>query len=83
MLENYLKNEIRFNIENIVNDISNYQENKDATEIIEHLTENDIEIICNKLLNSTWFINELNEFVNSNIENELYHYANDLLKVGD
>lgn len=83
MLENYLKNKIRFNIENIVNDISNYQENKEATEIIEHLTENDIEIICNKLLNSTWFMNELNEFVNSNIENELYHYANDLVKVGE
>ena len=75
MLEEYIKGEIRFNIENIINDIFNYQEDKETTEKIEKLTENDIEIISNKLLNSTWFMQELNEFINGNIENELYHYV--------
>jgi len=78
MLEEYLKSEIIFNIENIVNDISNYQEDSDTTKAIESLTEEDIKIICNKMLNSTWFMNELNEFINGNIENELYHYVNEV-----
>lgn len=75
MLEMYIKNEIEFNIENIINDISNWQNDKDTTEKIENLNNDDISIICNKLLNSTWFMSELNEFVNSNIENEIYHYV--------
>jgi len=78
MLEEYLKGEIIFNIENIVNDISNYQEDFDKTKAIESLTEEDIKIICNKMLNSTCFMNELNEFINGNIENELYHYVNEV-----
>ena len=75
MLEEYIKGEIRFNIENIINDISNYQKDKETTEKIEKLTENDIEIISNKLLNSTCFMQELNEFINGNIENEIYYYV--------
>ena len=75
MLEKYLEGEIKFNIENIVNDISNYQEDKETTEKIEKLTDDDISIICDKLLNSTWFMTELNEFINNNIENEIYHYV--------
>ena len=75
MLEEYLKGEIVFNIENIINDISNYQEDFDTTKKIENLTDSDINIICNKMLNSTCFMNELNEFINGNIENEIYHYV--------
>jgi hypothetical protein len=75
MLEMYIENEIKFNIENIINDISNWQNDKDTTEKIENLNNDDISIICNKLLNNTWFMSELNEFVNSNIENEIYHYV--------
>ena len=74
MLEKYLESEIVFNIENIVNDISNWQNDYDKTETIENLTEDDIKIICNRMLNSTWFMTELNEFINGNIESELYHY---------
>lgn len=80
MLEQYIEGEIKFNIENIINDISNYQEDKETTEKIEKLTDDDISIICNKLLNSTWFMTELNEFVNSNIENEIYHYVREEMK---
>lgn len=74
MLEKYLEGEILFNIENIINDISNWQEDYDKTKAIENLTENDINIICNRMLNSGWFVTELNEFINENIEGELYHY---------
>ena len=77
MLEQYIKGEIVFNIENIMN----YENDNDVKESIEQLTEKDIDIICNKLLNSEWFMTELNEFINSNIEDEIYHYVNNIKEV--
>ena len=81
-LENYLKGEIEFNIENIINDISNYQNDIDTTTMIENLTDYDIQQICDKLMNSNYFMNNLNELVNEEIESEIYHYVNDKEKVG-
>lgn len=82
-LEKYLKGEIEFNIENIINDISNYQNDIDTTTMIENLTDYDIQQICDKLMNSNYFMDSLNELVNEEIESEIYHYVNDMKKVGD
>lgn len=82
-LENYLKGEIEFNIENIINDISNYQNDIDTTTMIEHLTDKDIQQICDNLMNSNYFMEELNTFINEEIDNELYHYVNNMEKVVD
>jgi DNA-binding ferritin-like protein (Dps family) len=75
-LENYIKGEIEFNIENIINDISNYQEDIEKTQKIENLTDYDIQEICDSLLNNDYFMQTLNQFVNENIESEIYHYIN-------
>lgn len=76
MLEKYMESEIKFVIENIINDISNYQNDIDTTQAIENLTDDDISIISNRLLNSTWFMTELNSLVDNTIEDEIYHYVN-------
>ena len=76
MLENYIKDEIKFVMENIINDISNYQNDIDTTQAIENLTDDDISVISNRLLNSTWFMTELNSLIDNTIENEIYHYVN-------
>jgi hypothetical protein len=77
-LENYIKGEIVFNIENIVNDIEDTYKKQE----IENLTDYDIQQICDNLLNSDYFMQQLNSFVNENIESEIYHYVNDKEKVG-
>jgi len=74
MLEKYLKGEILFNIENIINDISNWQDDYDTTKEIENLTDTDIKIICSQMLSDNGFMENLNGFINENIENEIYHY---------
>ena len=74
MLKNYLKNEVKFNIENIVNDICNWQEDFETTKTIEDFTSKDINEIVKRLLENEGFIDYLNEFINSEIENEIYHY---------
>lgn len=76
MLEKYIEDEIKFVMENIINDISNHQNDIDTTQAIENLTDDDISVISNKLLNSTWFMTELNSLVDNTIENEIYHYVN-------
>ena len=75
MFEKYIKNEVRYNIENIINDIVNYQEDKETTEKIEKLTESDEEKITKRLVNDEAFVNYFNELVNSEIVNEIYHYV--------
>ena len=77
MLEKYIESEITFVIENIINDISNYQNDLDTTQAIEKLNQDDISIITNKLLNSTYFITELNSFVDNSIEDEIYNYVHE------
>ena len=77
-LENYIKCEIEFNIENIINDISNYQNDIDTTTTIEKLNDKDIQKICDNLMNSKYFMESLNELVNNEIESEIYHYVNKL-----
>lgn len=77
MLEKYIESEITFVIENIINDVSNYQNDLDTTQAIEKLNQDDISIISNKLLNSTHFITELNSFVDNAIEDEIYHYVHE------
>ena len=76
-LESYIKGEIEFNIENIINDIDTTYKKQE----IENLTDYDIQQICDKLLNSDYFMQQLNSFVNENIESEIYHYVNDKEKV--
>ena len=64
MLKNYLKNEVKFNIENIVNDICNWQEDFEATKTIEDFTSKDINEIVKRLIENEGFIDHLNEFIN-------------------
>lgn len=81
-LESYLKGEISFNIENIINDNYMEQEYKKDFDKVSKLTDKDIQKICDKLVNSNYFMEELNTFINEEIESEIYHYINDKEKVG-
>lgn len=76
ILEEYIKNEIVFNIENLVNE--DYPEKSEDAKKLESLNNNDIEKICNNLIKNDWLISAMNETLNESITDELYHYINDI-----
>lgn len=76
ILEEYIKNEIIFNIENLVNE--DYPEKSEDAKKLENLNNNDIEKICNNLIKNDWLISAMNETLNESITDELYHYINDI-----
>lgn len=74
MLESYLKEKISFVIENLINDNYMEQEYKEDFEKVEKLTDKDIDNICKKLTNSISFMNYINEIINNEIEDTIFHY---------
>ena len=73
-MEEYLKGEITFVIENLINDNYMEQENKEDYEKVEKLTDKDIDNICKELTNSISFMNYINEIINNEIEDTIFHY---------
>lgn len=74
ILEEYVKNEINWNIESLVNE--NYMENSEELKKIENLTNEDIQKICNNLIKNDWLISSMNETLNESIESEIEDYIN-------
>lgn len=74
ILEEYVKNEINWNIESLVNE--NYMENSEELKKVENLTSEDIQKICNKIINNNWFIESINETFNECINSEIEDYIN-------
>ena len=73
-LESYLKGEIEFVIENLINDNYMEQENKEDFEKVEKLTDKDIENMYQKIINNKGFIDYINEIINNEIEDTIFHY---------
>lgn len=84
-LESYLRGEISFVIENLINDNYMEQENKEDFEKVEKLNDKDIEKIHQKIINNKGFIDYINEIINNEIEDTIFHYIHkeDIVKVVD
>lgn len=72
LLKKYIKNEILFNIESLVNE--NYMENDKECKKLENITNKDIKKIIDNIYNDKYFIENLNETLNEYIQNELYNF---------
>lgn len=72
----FMKSEIVFNIENIVNDISNWQEDADTTKAVEDLTDDDVNNIASGLACNDFIINYINDILYETIQDNIYKYIN-------
>ena len=73
ILEEYIKNEIDWKLDDIIND--EYINETDLKKI-ENLSKEDIDIIKNNLIENDWLISSMNETLGESIESEIYHYIN-------
>ena len=72
----FMKSEIVFNIENIVNDISNWQEDADTTKAVENLTDADVNDMATDLASNDFIINYINDILYETIQDKIYNYIN-------
>lgn len=72
----FMKSEIVFNIENIVNDISNWQEDADTTKAVEDLTDADVNDMATDLASNDFIINYINDILYETIQDKIYNYIN-------
>ena len=73
ILKDYIKNEIDFNIDTLVND--DFLE-YDKKEKLYNLNDEEINEISEKILNNDWFIQSINEQFNEIITDELFEKIN-------
>ena len=76
IFDEFIQNEIVFNIENIVNDISNWQEDADTTKEVEDLKDEDIKEIGLNISCNDFIINYIHDILYETIQDVLYEYIN-------
>ena len=74
VLEEYILNEIDFEIDNIVND--GYEE-KEVIDEVANFKDEDLNKIKNEVLDNDWLWDEVNSLVNDAIRSEIFIYLKD------
>ena len=74
VLEEYILNEIDFEIDNIIND--EYEE-KEIIDKVANFKDEDLNKIKNEVLDNDWLWSEVNSLVNDAIRREIFIYLKD------
>lgn len=74
VLEEYILNEIDFEIDNIIND--EYEE-KEVIDEVANFKDEDLNKIKNEVLDNDWLWDEVNSLVNDAIRREIFIYLKD------
>ena len=73
-MEEFIKDELSFVIDNYINDELN--EPKDI-EMVEKLSEEAYKTICDKVYNNDWLMSEVCRMIDEDLEDELNRYIED------